>query len=103
MSLLEEWLSQAQAKQHFEHDGWRDRTEPLTADDALIIIDMQRDFVPKSIHNPNGGRFGVAEGDEIVAEICCLIKAASDVGATIIATRDYHPHGQHPVAIRATP
>ena len=29
-------------------------------DDALVVIDMQRDFVPRSAFNPDGGRFGVA-------------------------------------------
>ena len=66
---------------------------PLSEKDALIVIDMQRDFVPVSVNNVEGGLFGVAEGDEVVAPICSLIKAASEVGATIIASRDYHPHG----------
>ena len=65
----------------------------LSEKDALIVIDMQQDFVPVSVNNVEGGLFGVAEGDEVVAPICSLIKAASEVGATIIATRDYHPHG----------
>jgi len=67
-------------------------TIPITKNDALIVIDMQRDFVPRSPHNETGGRFGVAGGGVIVDPICQLIKAASEVGATIIASRDYHPH-----------
>ena len=32
-------------------------------EDALLVIDMQCDFLPKDSHtNPDGGRFGVAEG-----------------------------------------
>eukprot|EP00802_Teleaulax_amphioxeia_P004553 Tamp_04557.p1 GENE.Tamp_04557~~Tamp_04557.p1 ORF type:complete len:667 (+),score=102.32 Tamp_04557:23-2002(+) len=65
---------------------------PIGKGDALVIIDMQKDFVPSSVYNPDGGRFGVDEGDEIVAEICSMIRAASEAGATIIASRDYHPH-----------
>ena len=38
----------------------------ITEDDALLIIDMQRDFVPKSSLNADGGRFGVAEGDHLI-------------------------------------
>lgn len=38
----------------------------ITSDDALLVIDMQRDFVPKSSTNSDGGRFGVAEGDHII-------------------------------------
>ena len=64
----------------------------ITKDDALVVIDMQRDFVPASINNPDGGRFGVAEGLDVVAPICSMIKAASDVGAVILASRDYHPN-----------
>jgi nicotinamidase-related amidase len=64
----------------------------ITKDDALVVIDMQRDFVPASIDNPDGGRFGVAEGQDVVAPICSMIKAASDVGAVILASRDYHPN-----------
>ena len=76
---------------------------PIGKGDALVIIDMQKDFVPSSVYNPDGGRFGVDEGDEIVAEICSMIRAASEAGATIIASRDYHPHGtvQWPDALRA--
>jgi nicotinamidase-related amidase len=66
---------------------------PIGSDDALLIIDMQADFVPCHIKsNPFGGRFGVEEGDHCVAPIVDLISAASAVGATIVATRDYHPH-----------
>lgn len=42
--------------------------------------------------NPDGGRFGVAEGDIIVGPVCSLIAAASACGALIAASRDYHPH-----------
>ena len=38
----------------------------ITPTDALLIIDMQRDFVPKSSTNTDGGRFGVAEGDHLI-------------------------------------
>ena len=42
----------------------------ITADDALLVIDMQRDFVPKSSSNPDGGRFGAPEGDHIICLAC---------------------------------
>ena len=61
--------------------------------DALLVIDMQNDFCPKDpIGNPDGGRFGVAEGDHIVPAITKLIDHFVDAGATVCATRDYHPH-----------
>jgi len=92
--LFDEWLKLAGIRSLDDKQS-KDPTSQISKNDALVIIDMQRDFVPTSVHNPNGGRFGVAEGDEIVAEICSMIKAASDVGATIIASRDYHPHGEN--------
>jgi len=64
----------------------------LTADDALLIIDMQADFVPKNQSNPHGGRFGVAEGENVIPLIESLVDKAVTGGACIVATRDYHPH-----------
>ena len=56
----------------------------LTPADTLLIVDVQHDFLP-------GGAFGVAEGDEILPGICALIPKFVGAGATVIATRDYHP------------
>jgi len=58
--------------------------------DALIIVDMQNDFLPADVA-PLGGKFGVAEGGVAAEVIVKLIKAAAEGGAKIIATRDYHP------------
>ena len=67
--------------------------ESIGPDDALVVIDMQADFVPcDPTTNPHGGRFGVPEGDLIVPTICSLIAAATACSATIVATRDYHPY-----------
>ena len=88
--LFREWLTLAGATTL--SDLTAGDTPPITKGDALVIIDMQQDFVPASGGNPDGGRFGVAEGEAIVAPICSMIKAASDVGALILASRDYHPH-----------
>jgi len=60
---------------------------------ALIIVDMQNDFLP-------GGALGVAGGDEIIPRINHL---AGEYGL-VVATQDWHPrdHGsfasQHPGA-----
>ncbi|CAE7771369.1 pncA, partial [Symbiodinium sp. CCMP2456] len=80
--LFEEWLQLA-----------GDKVAPVSVpslgkDDALIVIDMQADFVPKdSSSNPNGGRFGVAEGANVIPLISSLVDSAVSVGATICATR----------------
>jgi nicotinamidase/pyrazinamidase len=50
--------------------------------DALLVVDLQRDFLP-------GGALGVAGGDEIVAPIAALCPRF----ATVVATQDWHPPG----------
>jgi len=65
---------------------------PLGINDTLIVIDMQKDFLPWSKkNNPNCGSFGVGGTGEIVDRIALLIETASYVGATVIVSRDYHP------------
>jgi len=63
----------------------------LGTNDTLIVIDMQKDFLPRSKKNPNCGSFGVGGTAEIVDRIALLIDTASHVGATVIVSRDYHP------------
>ncbi|HET6410671.1 MAG TPA: nicotinamidase [Anaeromyxobacter sp.] len=50
--------------------------------DALLVIDLQHDFLP-------GGALAVAGGDEIVLPIA---RAARSF-ATVVATQDWHPPG----------
>ena len=50
--------------------------------DALLVIDLQHDFLP-------GGALGVAGGDAVVAPIAAL---APRFG-TVVATQDWHPAG----------
>jgi nicotinamidase/pyrazinamidase len=52
--------------------------------DALLIIDMQNDFLP-------GGALGVASGHEVVAPINHLIELFREQGLPIVASRDWHP------------
>ncbi len=54
---------------------------------ALIVIDMQRDFCP-------GGRLAVAGGDQIVAPINAMM---ADFDAVIL-TQDWHPAGHRSFA-----
>jgi nicotinamidase/pyrazinamidase len=53
-----------------------------TADDALIVIDVQNDFCP-------GGALAVPKGDEIVPLVNRLIEQFDHV----ILTQDWHPRG----------
>lgn len=50
--------------------------------EALLIIDVQKDFLP-------GGALPVAEGDHVIDPINQLV--ADDRFALVIATRDWHP------------
>jgi len=58
----------------------------LTPADALIIVDLQNDFLP-------GGSLGVPQGDEVVAPIQQLIDLYQSHGLPIYASRDWHPVG----------
>ncbi|WP_422509775.1 bifunctional nicotinamidase/pyrazinamidase [Stenotrophomonas sp. GZD-301] len=63
------------------------------ADVALIVVDLQPDFMP-------GGALPCEDGDAIVADIAALL--AQGRYATVVATQDWHPHdhasfaSQHP-------
>lgn len=56
----------------------------LLRGDALIIVDLQRDFLP-------GGALPVPQGDEVVPVINAYIGLFKDKGLPIVATRDWHP------------
>ena len=85
--LFSEWLELAGGK-----DVQPCSMKPMGPGDALVVIDMQKDFVPGDAKlNPDGGRFGVPEGDNIVLPIVDLIQEAAKSKAVCVATRDYHP------------
>ena len=52
------------------------------AADALILVDLQHDFLP-------GGALAVARGDEVVAPAAALARGFR----TVVATQDWHPPG----------
>ena len=52
--------------------------------DALIAVDVQRDFLP-------GGALAVARGDEVVAPLNQAARAFELAGRPIFASRDWHP------------
>jgi nicotinate phosphoribosyltransferase len=52
--------------------------------DALLIVDVQNDFLP-------GGSLGVRDGDAIIPVLNDLIARFRRAGALIVATRDWHP------------
>ena len=56
----------------------------LQKSDALIIVDVQKDFL-------TGGALAVPRGDEVVPLLNGYIALFQDRGLPIIATRDWHP------------
>jgi len=58
----------------------------IRRDDALIIVDVQRDFCA-------GGALAVPDGDGVVPVLNRWIEAATSAGASIYASRDFHPSG----------
>lgn len=54
------------------------------ADTALLIVDVQNDFCP-------GGALPVPEGDKVVPVLNRAIERFRQVGAPVIASRDWHP------------
>lgn len=58
----------------------------LAANDALIIVDVQRDFLP-------GGALGVDSGDEVIPALNSLAGSAAAKDLPVVASRDWHPPG----------
>jgi nicotinamidase/pyrazinamidase len=68
----------------------------LDQGDALLVIDMQVDFLP-------GGALGVANGHEVVAPINHLIELFTAQGLPVFASRDWHPDEHCSFAARGGP
>jgi nicotinamidase/pyrazinamidase len=60
------------------------RPVSLTRGDALLLVDVQNDFLP-------GGSLAVPHGDEVLAPVNLLIGLYRDHGLPVYATRDWHP------------
>lgn len=59
--------------------------------DALIIVDMQYDFLP-------GGALAVEEGDQIISGINRVENIFYESKAMSLLTQDWHPKGHHSFA-----
>jgi nicotinamidase/pyrazinamidase len=57
---------------------------PPGTEDALIVIDVQNDFLP-------GGALAVAHGDEVLPPLNDAIRAFTLAARPIFASRDWHP------------
>jgi nicotinamidase/pyrazinamidase len=56
----------------------------LKENDALIVVDVQRDFLP-------GGSLAVPDGDSVVPVLNGYLRRFQAAGLPIVATRDWHP------------
>jgi nicotinamidase/pyrazinamidase len=52
--------------------------------DALIVVDVQNDFLP-------GGALAVPRGDEVLAPLNAAMAEFERAGRPVFATRDWHP------------
>jgi nicotinamidase/pyrazinamidase len=52
--------------------------------DALVVVDLQRDFLP-------GGALAVPGGDRVIEPINRCVDAFAQRGLPVFATRDWHP------------
>ncbi len=56
----------------------------LGAGDALLVTDIQYDFLP-------GGALAVPDGDAVIAPANALVKRFNQRGAHVLLTQDWHP------------
>lgn len=57
---------------------------PLSETDALIVVDVQKDFLP-------GGSLAVPDGDAVVPILNQHLRHFAEAGLMVVATRDWHP------------
>jgi len=56
----------------------------LRDNDALLVIDVQRDFLP-------GGALAVPDGNQVVPLLAACIETFARNGCPVVASRDWHP------------
>ena len=71
-------------------------TVELGRHDAVLIVDVQVDFLP-------GGNLGVRRGDEVVPALNRYVVAASRKALPVFATRDWHPQNHCSFRARGGP
>jgi len=67
-------------------------SQPFAPHDALIVVDVQRDFCP-------GGALPIPDGHTVVPVINRWVGAAEVAGVPVFLSRDWHPPGH--VSFRA--
>jgi len=64
--------------------------------DALLVVDVQNDFLP-------GGALGIAGGDAVLAPVNRLLAAWHGRGLPVFLSRDWHPAGHCSFAAQGGP
>ena len=64
--------------------------------DALLVVDVQRDFLP-------GGTFSVPAGDEVIQPINRVVSLFERAGLPIFYSRDWHPPNHVSFKVRGGP
>ena len=70
--------------------------KPPGPGDALLVVDVQNDFLP-------GGALGIAGGDAVVTPLNRLLAAWRARGLPVYLTRDWHPPGHCSFAAQGGP
>jgi len=70
--------------------------KPPGPGDALLVVDVQNDFLP-------GGALGIAGGDAVVPPLNRLLAAWRARGLPVYLTRDWHPPGHCSFAAQGGP
>lgn len=68
----------------------------LRAGDALLVVDLQRDFLP-------GGALAVPDGDRVVPLLQRYLARFERTGLPIVFTRDWHPPDHVSFSVRGGP
>jgi nicotinamidase/pyrazinamidase len=68
----------------------------LAPGDALLVVDVQQDFLP-------GGALAVPDGDAVVGPLNTAIARFRDAGLPVFASRDWHPAGHRSFAAHGGP
>ena len=68
----------------------------LTDRDALLVVDVQRDFLP-------GGALAVPDGGRVIAPLNAAIALFTAAGQPVFASRDWHPVDHCSFAARGGP
>lgn len=63
----------------------------LTQEDALLVVDIQNDFLP-------GGALATQEGDSIVEGVNQAMQQFDRQGLAVVFTQDWHPEGHYSFA-----